>query len=171
VVSSDAGAVVEPIANRLAKADPAKGEQVFKKCGSCHVDAQGGANGIGPNLYHVVGEAVGQGAGGYAFSDAIKTVGGNWDFEKLDKWLTSPKAMAPGTKMTFAGLDDPMDRANVIAYLNTQGSNVPLPKPSAAPAAGASGAPAAGAAGAPAAGATDATAAPSAAASGAKPAA
>jgi cytochrome c len=171
VVSSDAGAVVEPIANRLAKADPAKGEQVFKKCGSCHVDAQGGANGIGPNLYHVVGEAVGQGAGGYAFSDAIKTVGGNWDFEKLDKWLTSPKAMAPGTKMTFAGLDDPMDRANVIAYLNTQGSNVPLPKPSAAPAAGASGAPAAGAAGAPAAGASDATAAPSAAASGAKPAA
>ncbi len=157
VVSSDAGAAaVEPIAVRLAKADPAKGAQVFKKCGSCHVDAQGGANGIGPNLYHVVGEAVGQGAGGYAFSDAIKTIGGTWDFAKLDTWLTSPKAMANGTKMTFAGLEDPMDRANVIAYLNSQGSNLPLPKPSAAaPAAGASAA------------ASDAAVAPSAAPMGA----
>src|SRR5579871_6613915 len=107
VVSSDAGATVEPIANRLAKADPAKGEQIFKKCTSCHSIAQGGPNGIGPDLYHVVGEAIGQGVGGYAFSDAIKSIHGNWDFEKLDKWLTSPKAMAPGTKMTFAGLDDP----------------------------------------------------------------
>jgi cytochrome c len=157
VVSSDAGAVaVEPIAVRLAKADPAKGEQVFKKCGSCHVDAQGGANGIGPNLYHVVGDPVGQGMNGYAFSDAIKTIGGNWDFDKLDKWLTSPKAMANGTKMTFAGLDDPMDRANVIAYLNSQGSNLPMPKPAAAaPAAGASAA------------ASDAAVAPSAAPMGA----
>ena len=91
----------------------------------------------------------------------IKGVGGSWDFEKLDKWLTSPKAMAPGTKMTFAGLDDPMDRANVIAYLNTQGSNLPLPKPAAAaPAAGASGAAApAGGAAAPQAGEAPQTAA------------
>jgi cytochrome c len=163
VVSSAGGAAaVEPIANRLAKADPAKGEQVFKKCTSCHTATQGGPNGIGPNLYHVVGEAIGQGVGGFAFSDAIKGIGGSWDFEKLDKWLTSPKAMANGTKMTFAGLDDPQDRANVIAYLNTQGSNLPLPKPAAAPAAGASGAPAAAAA--PAAGAS---AAPAAAASAA----
>jgi cytochrome c len=150
VSSAEGAAAVEPIANRLATADVAKGAQVFKKCGSCHVDVQGGPNGIGPNLYHVVGEAVGQGAGGYPFSDALKAVGGNWDWDKLDHWLTSPKAMAPGTKMTFAGLDDPQDRANVIAYLNTQGSNLPLPKPAAAaPAAGAAGAaPAAGASGA-----------------------
>jgi cytochrome c len=173
VVSSAGGAAaVEPIANRLAKADPAKGEMVFKKCTSCHTIAQGGANGIGPNLYHVVGEAIGQGVGGFAFSDALKGVGGSWDFDKLDHWLTSPKAMANGTKMTFAGLDDPQDRANVIAYLNTQGSNLPLPKPSAAPAAGAGGAPAAGASAAPAAGASaapaaGASAAPSAAASAA----
>jgi cytochrome c len=146
VVSSAGGAAaVEPIANRLAKADPAKGEMVFKKCTSCHTANQGGANGIGPNLYHIVGEAIGQGAGGFAFSDAIKSVKGSWDFDKLDKWLTSPKAMAPGTKMTFAGLDDAQDRANVIAWLNAQGSNVPFPKPAAAaPAAGAA-APAGGA--------------------------
>jgi cytochrome c len=160
VVSSDSGAAaVEPIANRLAKADPAKGEAIFKKCTSCHTINQGGANGIGPNLYHVVGEAIGQGVNGFAFSDAVKGIGGNWDFDKLDKWLTSPKAMANGTKMTFAGLDDPQDRANVIAYLDAQGSNIPFPKPAAA------GAPAAGASGAPAA---DASAAPSAAASAAK---
>jgi cytochrome c len=156
VISSGEGAAaVEPIANRLAKADPAKGEQTFKKCTSCHTIAQGGPNGIGPNLYHVVGEEIGKGVGGYPFSDVVKALGGAWDFDKLDKWLTNPKAMAPGTKMTFAGLEDPQDRANVIAYLNTQGSNLPLPKPAAA-------APAAGA-GASAA-ASDAAAAPSAAA-------
>ena len=128
VVSSGGGAVaVEPIANRLAMADVAKGEQTFKKCMSCHTINQGGANGIGPNLYHVVGEGVGVGAGGFAFSDALKGVGGSWDFDKLDHWLTNPKKMAAGTKMTFAGLDNPQDRANVIDYLNTQGSNLPLP--------------------------------------------
>jgi len=123
-----------PIATRLASADVAKGEQGFKKCASCHTIAQGGANGIGPNLYATMGEPIGQGKAGYAFSDALKGVGGNWDFDKMDAWLTSPRKFAPGTKMSFAGLADGQERANVIAYLNAQGSNLPLP---AAPAAGA----------------------------------
>ncbi|MBY0518804.1 MAG: cytochrome c family protein, partial [Sphingomonas sp.] len=63
--------------------------------------------------------------------------GKKWDFEELNKWLTNPKAYAPGTKMSFAGLANGQDRANVILYLNTQGSNLPLPKPEAAPAAAA----------------------------------
>jgi cytochrome c len=139
--SSDGGAAaVEPIANRLAKADPAKGAEVFKKCQTCHTINQGGANGQGPNLYATVGEAVAQGKNGFAFSDALKGVGGTWTFDKLDAWLTSPRKFANGTKMTFAGLSDPQDRADVIAYLNAQGSNVPLPKPEAAPAAAANGA-------------------------------
>lgn len=119
----------------LASADVAAGEKVFAKCAACHTANQGGANGIGPNLYATVGEAIGQGKGGFAFSDALKSKGGNWTFENLDHWLTSPREFAPGTKMTFAGLGNPVDRANLIAWLNAQGSNLPLPAADAAPAA------------------------------------
>ena len=136
-VEAEAGAGGEaaavPIASLLGTADPAKGAEVFKKCGACHTVAQGGANGIGPNLYGTLGEGIGQGKGGFAFSDALKGKGGNWDFDKMNEWLTSPRKYAPGTKMTFAGLSDATDRANVIAYLNTQGSNLPLPTAVAAP--------------------------------------
>jgi cytochrome c len=118
----------------LASADVAAGEKVFAKCAACHTVNQGGANGIGPNLYATVGEPIGQGKGGFAFSDALKSKGGAWTFENLDHWLTSPREFAPGTKMTFAGLGNPVDRANLIAWLNTQGSNLPLPAADAAPA-------------------------------------
>ena len=139
VASEAEGTKEVPLATLLASADPAKGEAAFAKCKSCHTINAGGANGIGPNLHGVVGEAVGQGVGGFAFSDALKSVGGDWTFDKLNEWLKSPKAFAPGTKMTFAGLSKPEERANVIAYLNAQGSNVPLPPPSAADAAPAEG--------------------------------
>lgn len=119
----------QPIAALLAAGDPAHGADVFKKCSACHTVAQGGANGIGPNLWGTVGEAIAQGKGGYAFSDALKTAGTGkkWDFEELNKWLTSPRGYATGTKMTFAGLASGKDRADVILYLNSQGSNLPLP--------------------------------------------
>ena len=136
----------KPIEFYLASADPVKGEAVFKKCAACHVAAAGGANGIGPNLWGVMGEPVGKGAGGYAFSAALAGKGGNWDWKAMDAWLASPRAFAPGTKMTFAGLGSPEDRANVIVYLN-KGSNLPIP---AAPAEAAPAAPAEGNATAPA---------------------
>ena len=122
-------AAAVPIAALLPEADAAKGAEVFKKCAACHTVAQGGPNGIGPNLWGTVGEAVAQGKGGYAFSDALKSVGGNWTFDKMNEWLTSPRKFASGTKMTFAGLSNPEDRANVLLYLNQQGSNQPLPPP------------------------------------------
>lgn len=131
--SAGGAAAAEPLPVRLAKADLAKGESGFKQCASCHTITQGGANGIGPNLYATLGEGIGQGKGGFAFSDALKGVGGNWDLDKMDAWLTNPRKFAPGTKMTFAGISDPQLRADVILYLNKQGSNLPLP---AAPAAG-----------------------------------
>jgi cytochrome c len=134
VVAEGGAATETPIEALLAKADPAKGADVFKKCMACHTIAQGAPNGIGPNLHGVVGEDIGKGAGGFAFSSALSGKGGKWDFASLNKWLTSPAAFAPGTKMTFAGLDSAEDRANVIVYLNSQGSNLPLP---AVPAAGA----------------------------------
>ena len=135
------GEAAKPIEFYLASADPVKGEAVFKKCAACHVAAAGGANGIGPNLYGVLGEPIGKGVGGFAFSDALSGKGGNWDWKSMDAWLSSPRAFAPGTKMTFAGLGSPEDRANVIVYLNKQGSNLPIP---AAPAEAAPAAPADG---------------------------
>lgn len=124
-------AAAVPIATLLASADAAKGAEVFKKCAACHTVNQGGANGIGPNLYGVMGKPHGHLAG-FPYSDALKGVPGNWDFDAMNAWLTSPRKYAPGTKMTFAGLGSAEDRANVILYLNQQGSNLPLP---AAPAA------------------------------------
>jgi cytochrome c len=125
---------VEPIANRLATADVAKGQASFAKCAACHTITSGGANGVGPNLWAAMGKAHGHVAG-FAYSDALKGVPGNWTFEAMDHWLASPRKYAAGTKMTFAGLSDPQERANVIAYLNSQGSNLPLPAAEAAPAA------------------------------------
>lgn len=136
------GAVAEkPIAFYLASADPAKGADVFKKCAACHNATKGGPNALGPNLWGLMGEKIGAGHGGFAFSDALKSKAGNWDWQSMSDWLKSPKAFAPGTKMTFAGLSKPEDRANVIAYLNQQ-SDAPQPMPAvpaeaAAPAEGA----------------------------------
>jgi len=111
----------------LASADVAAGEKTFAKCVACHTINQGGANGIGPNLWAIMGDPIAHGRGGFAFSDALKKVGGNWTFEQMDAWLASPRGFANGTKMSFAGLSRPEERANVIAYLNSQGTNLPLP--------------------------------------------
>lgn len=138
-VETEGGEEAVPLATLLAEADPAKGKAAFAKCASCHTVNAGGANGIGPNLHGVMGEGIGVGAGGFAFSDALKSHGGTWDFETMDAWLKSPKAFAPGTKMTFAGLGKPEERAAMIVYLNSEGSNLPLPAapaPEAAPADG-----------------------------------
>jgi cytochrome c len=92
-------------------------------------------------------------APGFAYSEPFRAKGGTWTWEAMNEWLRSPRAYIPGTKMTFAGLSDPQDRANVMAYLNANGSNLPLPPPPAAEAAPAGEAPAengAGAADAPA---------------------
>ena len=125
-----AAAGVVEITN-FALGDVAKGAEVFKKCASCHNVAQGGANGIGPNLYAVLGKKHGH-AAGFAYSDGLVAMPGNWDFDSMDKWLASPKKYVAGTKMSFAGLSKASDRADIIVYLNAQGSNLPVP---AAPAA------------------------------------
>ena len=130
VVEGEGGAEAEkPIAFYLASADPAAGEQVFKKCTACHNADKGGANALGPNLWGIMGEPVGKGHG-FAFSPALAGVGGNWNWDNLSAWLHSPKKFAPGTKMTFAGLSNPQDRANVIAFLNSR-SDAPQPLPAA----------------------------------------
>lgn len=133
------GEAEQPIAAFMQTADAGKGEQVFKKCGACHTVTPGGANGLGPNVHGVMGQAI-AGKPGFAYSDALKSKGGTWTWDSMSEWLKSPKGFAPGTKMTFAGLGKPEDRANLMAYLNSQGSNIPLPPPPAAGAAPAGGA-------------------------------
>ncbi len=123
-----------PIEVMMASADLAKGAEVFKKCGSCHNAVEGGANGIGPNLWGILGKPIAKQAG-FAYSDVLTAKGGNWDFAAMNEWLTNPRKFASGTKMSFAGLANPQDRANVIVWLNAQGSNLPLPAVPAAAAA------------------------------------
>jgi cytochrome c len=121
----------QPIAFFLASADAAKGEAQFKKCGACHTINQGGAMGLGPNLWGTLGHPI-AGHAGFAYSDALKSKGGAWDWDLMSEWLKSPRNFAPGTKMTFAGLSDPQDRADLLLYINSQGSNLPVPVPPAA---------------------------------------
>lgn len=118
----------------LAASDVAAGEKVFAKCAACHTINSGGANGIGPNLFGMVGHEIGKGAGGFAFSADLAGHGGTWTYENLDAWLKSPRAFAAGTKMSFAGLSKAEDRANLMAYMKSMGGGPDFPAP-AAPAA------------------------------------
>jgi cytochrome c len=127
------GAAEQPIEALLATADPANGEKVFAKCAACHTITPGGAAGVGPNIYGVLGKPHGA-QPGFAYSTALKSKPGNWDWAGMSEWLKSPRKYAEGTKMTFAGLSNAKDRADLIAYLNQQSAS-PLPVPT-APAAG-----------------------------------
>ena len=110
----------EPLPALLAKADVAAGQKSTMQlgCVACHSFTEGGKNGLGPNLYNVVGSPKAAHEG-FAYSAALKGKGGNWSFDELNAWLTKPSAFAAGTKMSFAGVANAQTRANVIAYLRT----------------------------------------------------
>ncbi|MFC0633925.1 c-type cytochrome [Brevundimonas balnearis] len=122
----------------LPVADLAAGEAAFARCQACHTINQGGANGIGPNLYGVVGGPV-MHAAGFAYSDAFQAHRGEaptWTYDELDAFITAPQRHISGTKMSFAGIRDTETRVNLIAYLRAQGSTgyaIPAPDPSRQP--------------------------------------
>lgn len=148
----------EPIAVRLASADPAKGEALTKQCVSCHSFEKGGANKVGPNLYGVIGNKHAH-LDGFGYSAPMKEKHGeDWTFEAVDAFLANPKAAIPGTAMSFLGIKKADQRANLIAWMN-QNSDNPLPPP-AAPAPGDAAAPAPAEGAAPAAPEAPAPAAP-----------
>jgi len=156
----------------LPVADLAAGEAAFARCQACHTVNQGGANGIGPNLWAVIGGPV-MHMPGFAYSDAFnahKAIAPVWTYDEMDQFIKAPQRHIAGTKMSFVGLKKSEDRVNLIAYLRAQGGKLPMPAPNPAAAAPAA-APADAAA--PAAGADPAAAgaAPAAAAPAAKPAA
>jgi len=131
VEEAGGGAAEQPIAFYLQSADAGRGERVFAKCASCHTINQGGATGTGPNLHGTMGAAVAQRAG-FNYSEPLRARGGTWDWETMSQWLLSPRAFAQGTRMTFAGLSDPQDRADVMLYMNQNGGNLTVPPPPAA---------------------------------------
>lgn len=128
-----APAVVEPIAPLLRSANADAGKNVFKQCAACHTPDKGGRNTVGPNLWDSVGNKKAH-TNGYAYSNAMQAASakpaedGQWTYEQLNAFLANPKAVVPGTKMTFAGLRKPEDRANVIVYLRSL-SDAPKPLP------------------------------------------
>lgn len=104
-----------------AEGDATKGAVVFNKCKVCHNVAKGAGKKVGPNLFGIVGKGVAEEAG-FTYTKAYTDQKGKmkWTEAVLDKYLTDPKAMMPGTKMIFGGLKDAADRANLIAYLKAQ---------------------------------------------------
>ena len=121
----------------LPKANVADGKSISTRCEQCHDLSKGGPNKIGPNLWGVVGRPRASHPG-FDYSAAMKSKGGSWSYDELFKFLKSPGAYIPGTKMSFAGLSKADDRINLIAYLRTDmDSPAPIPPPRPAKAAAA----------------------------------
>ena len=114
------GPAYEPIASLLANADIEAGAKVAKKCASCHTFDKGGKKKVGPNLYNIVGRAMGS-VETFGYSAALKAFGDGkkWSYAALNGFLYKPKKYIGGTAMGFAGLKKTADRANIIAYLRT----------------------------------------------------
>ena len=117
-----------PIGPLLASADLAAGEALAKRqCASCHSFNDGGKNGVGPNLYGIIGRAHG-GVAGFTYSAALKDKPGPWSYEEMNAWLKKPAAYIPGSRMAYAGLNSDKQRADVILYLRSLAATpAPLP--------------------------------------------
>jgi cytochrome c len=124
----------------VANASAERGAQLAKQCMICHNLQEGQGPKVGPDLYGVVGRPVAS-MQNFHYSAALKAKGGTWTFDALNKWLTDPRADVPGTAMTFAGISNEKQRADVVAYLNTLSAHpLPTAKSVAVPAAPAAGA-------------------------------
>lgn len=120
---------LKPIAPLLASASAERGQAIAKKCTQCHTFEKGGGNRTGPNLWGIIGAKIAH-AADFAYSSGFKDKGGQWDDEKLNILLHKPRAFVATTKMSFVGLKDAQERADVIAYLHTlSDAPVPLPTP------------------------------------------
>jgi cytochrome c len=126
----------EPIEVRLASASPERGQAASKVCQACHNFEKGAPNKVGPHLWDVVGRERAS-VPNFNYSNAMKSKGGAWTIPELDAYLKNPKAIVPGTNMSYAGMSRATQRADLIAYLNSLSDNpAPLPKAAEAPASG-----------------------------------
>lgn len=123
---------LEDVLPLLASANIDEGKKVFNKCKACHTAEKGAGAKVGPDLWNVV-ERPKASFDHFNYSDAMKSKGGKWTYEELNHFIFDPRKYVPGTKMTFAGLKDTQQRADVIAYLRTlNDSPPPLPEVKAA---------------------------------------
>ncbi len=97
-------------------ADARIGAQKFGRCAQCHTIEPGAGHRAGPNLAGVMGAPI-AGDGSYGYTAALRSVAGSWTWQAMNAWLTSPQRFAPGNKMAYPGVTDPLDRADLIAYL------------------------------------------------------
>ncbi len=116
-----------PLGELLKKASAERGQKSAKKCAACQSFDKGGAKKVGPNLYEIVGRPP-VALARFAYSGAFKPKGGNWGYEALDAFIAKPKSYMPGTKMAFAGIKKPEQRAALIVYLRSL-SDSPKPLP------------------------------------------
>lgn len=130
VADAGGGADAGPdLGTLLAAASVENGaQQAAARCGTCHSFEQGGAQGQGPNLYATLGDTFAHVAG-FGYSDALASKDGSWTWEAMNAWLLNPRQFVPGTSMGFAGLKNDEQRADILVYLNSLGSNLPLPEP------------------------------------------
>ena len=117
-VNSDSGNIMALFASTSAN----DGAKVFTKCAACHSIAEGGANKIGPALWGVIGRKAGS-VPDYKYSKALAAHSKNWSFEEMNGFLIKPKEWVKGTKMSYAGLKNPKERAAVILYMNKNSDN------------------------------------------------
>ncbi len=108
----------------LSEADVLAGQKVFRKCKACHTLEVGGKNKVGPNISNIVGRSRAANAD-FRYSSSLSDIGGNWGYADLDSFIADPKKSIPGTKMTFRGIKDATDRANLIMYLQSQTESPP----------------------------------------------
>jgi cytochrome c len=105
-------------ASAAAAADANNGKIVFGRCAICHTVAKGGPDGLGPNLFGVVGRKAAS-LPSFMYSGALKNSGITWTNDKLKAWISGPMKLVPGTKMAFGGISNPSQVDDVVAYLNT----------------------------------------------------
>ena len=118
---------IEPVAERLGSADAESGEVVAEVCLKCHPVDPLTTGFVGPHLWDVVGRLRG-GLDGYKYSSAMASLEGDWSFEALNRFIARPTEVVPGTKMDFAGLPGPDERADLLIFLRTL-SDAPAPIP------------------------------------------
>lgn len=119
-------AAEQPVAYYLARGDAARGQTYWARCAACHTIEQGGRHGVGPNLWGVPGNPIAA-REGFSSSSALSARGGSWDWEAMNGFLRSPRTFQPGNRMTFAGVSNPQDRADLMLYMNRQGGTLTPP--------------------------------------------
>jgi len=117
----------DSVPSRIAAADPDAGKKLFLRCKACHTSDKSGRNGLGPNLWDIVGRRKAS-IPKFRYSAALRNLGGIWDYAALDAYIADPRKFAPGNKMAFPGMRSDSQRAMLIAYLRTL-SDTPAPFP------------------------------------------